>query len=159
MTEASLQNLVLVRNGSQPVHHQLRAQLALQIRAGLLPGGARLPTVRALAVQLALNRNTVQKVYAALERAGLVVTRVGSGTVVAAGRADPAARIAEPLRDRLRQVIVEGLTAGLMGSDLRLLFESLLAEALTLRDTRAAELMFARRRFSGRPSYGSARQD
>src|SRR5579871_6901055 len=94
MPDTYLTEVLLVRGGGQPLHHQLRTQLALQIRAGVLPGGSRLPTVRALALQLSLNRNTVQKVYAALHRSGLLVTRVGSGTTVAAGRAELPTQIA-----------------------------------------------------------------
>jgi len=151
MPDTYLTEVLLVRGGGQPLHHQLRTQLALQIRAGVLPGGSRLPTVRALALQLSLNRNTVQKVYAALHRSGLLVTRVGSGTTVAAGRAELPTQIAT--RDALRQVVVTALAEGLAGNELRLIFESLLAEALKSRDRRAAEIISTRRRFSARTSY------
>jgi GntR family transcriptional regulator len=43
-----------------------------------------LPTVRQLAVELRINANTVAKVYAELERAGVVETRRGVGTFVSA---------------------------------------------------------------------------
>lgn len=147
----------LVRGAGQPLHHQLRTQLALQIRAGVLAGGARLPTVRALALRLKLNRNTVQKVYAALHRAGLLVTRVGSGTVVAAGRAE--LQMQRETRDQLKRVIVAALAEGVLGNDLRLIFESVLAEALKSHDRQTAEIMSTRRRFAARTSYGSHRMD
>ena len=157
MHDTELPDVRLVRGGGQPLHHQLRTQLALQIRAGLLPGGSRLPTVRALALRLNLNRNTVQKVYAALHRAGLLVTRVGSGTVVAAGRAELQMQMAT--RDQLKQVIASALAEGVLGNDLRLIFESVLAEALKFRDQRTAEIISTRRRFAGRTSYSSHRID
>jgi DNA-binding transcriptional regulator YhcF (GntR family) len=157
MQDTELPDVRLVRGGGQPLHHQLRTQLALQVRAGVLPGGSRLPTVRALALRLKLNRNTVQKVYAALHRAGLLVTRVGSGTVVAADRAELQMQMAT--RDQLKQVIASALAEGVLGNDLRLIFESVLAEALKFCDRRTAEIISTRRRFAGRASYSSHRID
>src|ERR1700683_1028102 len=157
MYETDLKDIVLVRGCGQPLHHQLRTQLALQIRGGVLPGGSRLPTVRALALRLRLNRNTVQKVYAVLHRAGLLVTRVGSGTVVAEGRGEPHMQMGT--RDQLSQVVMAALAEGMVGNDLRQIFESVLAEALKLRERRTAEIISTRRRLAGRASYGSHRLD
>lgn len=66
---------------------QLRNQIIDAIRAGRLPPGARLPTVRELAGQLGLAVNTVARAYRELEAAGIVETRRRFGTFVA--RADP----------------------------------------------------------------------
>ena len=52
------------------------------IATGKLRVGDQLPTVRQLAVELRINANTVAKVYAELERAGVVETRRGVGTFV-----------------------------------------------------------------------------
>ena len=57
--------------------------------------GDQLPTVRQLAVDLRVNANTVAKVYAYLERAGMLETRRGVGTFVAARTESPQE---EPLR-------------------------------------------------------------
>lgn len=54
-----------------------------QIDTGALAPGASLPTVRALAEQLAVNRNTVSAAYLSLARAGVVVSRGRAGTIVA----------------------------------------------------------------------------
>ncbi|MDR6866677.1 DNA-binding transcriptional MocR family regulator [Microbacterium resistens] len=54
-----------------------------RIDAGALSAGDALPTVRALADELGVNRNTVAAAYRALARAGVVVSRGRSGTVVA----------------------------------------------------------------------------
>ncbi|MGW7293400.1 GntR family transcriptional regulator [Streptomyces xiamenensis] len=70
---------------------QLRAQIAAQARAGTLPAGYRLPTVRGLAEQLGLAANTVAKAYRALESDGVIETRGRNGTFVAAA-GDAAAR-------------------------------------------------------------------
>jgi len=72
----------------QPLFDQLRMQVIEAIRSGRLPAGARLPTVRELAVDLGMAANTVARAYRELESAGVLETRGRSGTFVAA--ADPA---------------------------------------------------------------------
>ena len=140
----------LLRGGPAPLHQQLRSHIALQIRSGRLAAGARLPPVRALAAGLGLNRNTVQKVYAALERAGLVVTRVGSGTQVAPGQAETMAQVASSTRELLRRAIGNALDDRLAPQDVRLLFESQLSEAVRQRDLRATQIPTSRRRYAAR---------
>ncbi|MDW4906259.1 GntR family transcriptional regulator [Streptomyces sp. ADMS] len=69
---------------SAPPYEQVRAQISEQARAGTLPVGYRLPTVRGLAESLGLAANTVAKAYRALEADGVIETRGRNGTVVAA---------------------------------------------------------------------------
>ncbi|MDQ7819258.1 MAG: GntR family transcriptional regulator [Armatimonadota bacterium] len=88
------------RSGPLPIAAQLAEQLVAQIRSGRLQAGQRLPPVRALAGFLRVNRNTVAKVYAALERAGYLLTTPGRGTFVTTGAVPDAASLA-PLVDRL----------------------------------------------------------
>jgi DNA-binding transcriptional regulator YhcF (GntR family) len=66
-----------------PIHDQLVTQISLLIAAGILPPGARLPSVRALSMRLGVHRNTVQAAYKAMADLGLVVPQVGSGVRVA----------------------------------------------------------------------------
>ncbi|MFJ9077161.1 GntR family transcriptional regulator [Streptomyces sp. NPDC102278] len=70
--------------GAAAPYEQLRAQISEGARAGRLPVGFRLPTVRALAEELGLAANTVAKAYRALEADGVVETRGRNGTLVAA---------------------------------------------------------------------------
>ncbi|MFD5099647.1 GntR family transcriptional regulator [Streptomyces albidochromogenes] len=70
-------------SGSAP-YEQLRAQISEQARAGALPVGYKLPTVRGLAEELGLAANTVAKAYRALESDGVIETRGRNGTFVAA---------------------------------------------------------------------------
>ncbi len=65
-------------------YEQVRAQISEQARAGVLPVGYRLPTVRGLAESLGLAANTVAKAYRALEADGVIETRGRNGTFVAA---------------------------------------------------------------------------
>jgi len=67
-----------------PVYAQLERGIRSAIAAGRVAVGDQLPTVRQLAVDLRVNANTVAKVYAFLERAGVLETRRGVGTFVAA---------------------------------------------------------------------------
>jgi GntR family transcriptional regulator len=81
-----------------PLHAQLERGILAAIAAGRLVPGDQLPTVRQLAVDLRVNANTVAKVYAHLERGGVLQTRRGVGTFVAATTLtdpDPAARQSE----------------------------------------------------------------
>lgn len=65
-----------------PLYAQLERAIRHAIAIEKLRVGDQLPTVRQLAVELRINANTVAKVYAELERAGLLETRRGVGTFV-----------------------------------------------------------------------------
>jgi GntR family transcriptional regulator len=67
-----------------PIHAQLERAIRAAIATGRLEPNEQLPTVRQLAVQLQINANTVARVYTHLERLGLLETRRGVGTFVAA---------------------------------------------------------------------------
>jgi GntR family transcriptional regulator len=94
-----------------PIYAQLAHAIRAEIVARRLAAGARLPTVRQLAIDLRINANTVAKVYSELERAGVLVTRRGVGTFVRE-RAEP--HDANPggrERDRLLQQMSNRLLA------------------------------------------------
>ncbi len=76
----------LTRQTDQPLYLQVANQLRVQIESGELAPHTRLPASRALAKELGVNRITIVNAYAELEAEGLVVSRVGSGTFVAAGQ-------------------------------------------------------------------------
>ena len=65
-----------------PLYIQLEGQVRLLIRQGDLQPGDLMPTVRALAVELGVNSNTVARVYRDLQQAGVLVLRRGVGTFV-----------------------------------------------------------------------------
>ena len=67
-----------------PLYAQLTRAIRFAIATGRLRVGQQLPTVRQLAVELRVNANTVAKVYAELERTGILETRRGVGTFVSA---------------------------------------------------------------------------
>src|SRR3954454_11613244 len=75
----------LDRVGSVPVYRQLYASVREAVLAGRLPPGARLPSARSLAAQLAVARGTVEAAYHLLAGEGFIVGRGASGTVVDPG--------------------------------------------------------------------------
>jgi GntR family transcriptional regulator len=71
-----------------PFYRQIIQFIEHAILAGKLAPGDKLPTIRALAIELKINPNTIAKAYGELELRGIVATQVGSGTYVSARRAD-----------------------------------------------------------------------
>ncbi len=66
-----------------PLHLQISEQIRLLIHQGILKTGGPIPTVRALAVELEINSNTVARVYHDLQNEGLLILKRGIGTFVA----------------------------------------------------------------------------
>jgi GntR family transcriptional regulator len=65
------------------VYLQIIDQVKRDVALGRLAKEERLPTVRQLAQQLAINPNTIAKAYRQLEQEGIIVTRAGAGAFVA----------------------------------------------------------------------------
>lgn len=65
-----------------PVYRQLIDQVLAAIASAILSPGDRLPTVRQVAVDLAINPNTVVRAYKELEIRGVVTTQQGTGTFI-----------------------------------------------------------------------------
>lgn len=106
------------RDGPLPIAGQIADQLIVAIRAGTLQAGVRLPPVRVLAGFLRVNRNTVAKVYAALQRQGYVITTRGRGSFVSSVPGGPADDTLAPMADRL---IAEAAARGMDETTLRAL--------------------------------------
>jgi GntR family transcriptional regulator len=70
-------------SSGMPVTRQIAAQIRAACAGGALKPGDRLPSVRALAVELAVNQNTILRVYERLTAEGLLERRHGEGTFVA----------------------------------------------------------------------------
>jgi GntR family transcriptional regulator len=93
---------------STPIYAQIDRALRAAIAAGRLHLGDQLPTVRQLAVDLQVNANTVARVYADLERQGVLETRRGVGSFVSAAPA--AARPPSEHQRRLRAFVTRVLS-------------------------------------------------
>ncbi|UCE46233.1 MAG: GntR family transcriptional regulator [Phycisphaerales bacterium] len=68
---------------SRPVYQQIMDQIKRDIALGRLTLEEKLPTVRQLAAQLAINPNTIAKAYRLLEQEGIITTKPGAGAFVA----------------------------------------------------------------------------
>jgi GntR family transcriptional regulator len=77
-------SLFLDEGSAVPVYAQLSEQVLAAVGRGDVRAGDRLPSVRDVAAALGVNANTVNHAYAHLERLGIVETRRGRGTFVAA---------------------------------------------------------------------------
>jgi GntR family transcriptional regulator len=97
-----------------PIYAQLDRALRAAIATGRLAAGDQLPTVRQLAVELSINANTVARVYAELERAGILETRRGVGTFVSAtpAQAHPPKQHERRLRTFITRVLADASAAG-----------------------------------------------
>ena len=67
----------------RPIYEQIQAELRRLMLTGALPPGSRLPSVRELAGQLAINPNTIQRAYRELESEGYILSVAGKGSFVA----------------------------------------------------------------------------
>src|SRR5437870_2439416 len=106
-----------------PVYRQIMDQVMGAIAAGSLAPGNQLPTVRQLAVDLAVNPNTVVRAYRELEFRGMLDTQHGTGTFVTQRKVKK--NDAERLR-QLNQLVADFVArAGAAGFTLEELLEQL----------------------------------
>lgn len=82
-TMGGIEALEIDYESGLPVWMQVKNRLSYLIASGEYEAGDRLPTVRALAVDLDISYNTVNRAYMDLEREGYISTRKGRGTFVA----------------------------------------------------------------------------
>ncbi|MFC8868068.1 GntR family transcriptional regulator [Streptomyces sp. NPDC057148] len=109
------------RSGLSP-YQQLVQQVRHALRLGLLNEGDRLPTVKDVAKQMAVNPNTVLKAYRELEHDGLVAARPGVGTFVTRTLADGTLAAHGPLRKDLQRWLTKARLAGLDDESIEALF-------------------------------------
>jgi len=93
---------------SRPLYQQVKDNLRRMMLTGLLPPDEKLPSVRSLATQLAINPNTIQRAYSELEAEGYIYSVSGKGSFAAAagggaaGAAPGAEKAARPLLEELK---------------------------------------------------------
>jgi GntR family transcriptional regulator len=97
-----------------PIYAQLERGLRAAIATSRLRPGDQLPTVRELAVDLRVNANTVARVYAELERAGVIQTKRGVGSFISAtpARAHPPREHERRLRTFITRVLADAESVG-----------------------------------------------
>ncbi|MDR1575620.1 MAG: GntR family transcriptional regulator [Treponema sp.] len=85
-----------------PIYRQIIQQIEYAILSGRMRPGDRLPTIRALAVELKTNPNTIAKAYGELEILGILATQVGSGTYISDKKPAPED---DSLERKIREVL------------------------------------------------------
>lgn len=111
---------------ARPIYEQVRDELRYLVVTGAITVGEKLPSVRMMAAKLAINPNTIQRAYTALEEEGYVSTAPGKGAFVIRG-----ANEGSPRRGQLLEQF-DALTA-------ELLFLGTTAPELMQRISRAGE--------------------
>ena len=121
-----LSHFQIDRASATPVYVQLQEQIRLLAHRGALEPGDAMPTVRALAVELGVNANTVARVYRELQHQGVLRLERGIGTFVATPEDTPP--ITERDYERIAQKTAELVdlcrTAGLTARELTQLISS-----------------------------------
>ena len=74
---------VINRADGRPMYLQIIEQIKERIAVGDWPAGAEIPSIRQLAIALQVSVITIKRVYAELEREGVIVTQQGKGSHVA----------------------------------------------------------------------------
>ena len=91
---------------SRPIYEQIRDGLRKLIVTGALATDEKLPSVRALAAQLAINPNTIQRAYTELEQEGYIYSIPGKGSF-AAGDTGAGSQRRKELESQLREALRE----------------------------------------------------
>lgn len=102
----------------RPIYEQIRDEVQKLILTGVIPPGERLPSVRELAQELAINPNTIQRAYRELEQGGYIDSVPGKGNFAALSP-EAAARRRLELAERLRQTAAELRSLGATEAELR----------------------------------------
>lgn len=101
---------------SRPIYEQVRDGLRRLIITGAIPPGDKLPSVRAMAGQLAINPNTIQRAYEALEQEGYAYSVPGKGSFAALPR-DVTDKRREELLEKLDAIVQELAYLGMSRED------------------------------------------
>ena len=110
--------LALNYRDSQPIYHQIKDGLRRLIAGGALEPGEKLPTVRDMSMDLAINPKAIARAYSELEREGLIRAVPGEGHFarIVPESADRIRR--EALMKDLRALIAELRELGVTGEEL-----------------------------------------
>lgn len=106
----------------RPIHVQIADGFRRLIASGALQEGDKLPSVRALAAQLSINPNTIQRAYNELESDRYIVSIPGKGSF-AAGKTDENSKRRAALSKQVRLIVTELRFLGASEKELQMLLE------------------------------------
>ena len=117
-----------------PIYMQIVNQIKTSIAMGRLMPEDPLPSVRQLAVDLAVNPNTVARAYLDLEYEGIIYKRQGAGTFVSSQGVEMSKNERRKvLGELIEKALVEGVNLGLEEKELREAFERVLEKIVRSR--------------------------
>lgn len=91
-----------------PIYRQIADQVRQAVASGVMRAGDRLPSVREMALELAVNPNTIAKAYQDLEREGVIETPRGRGSFIAdREQALPGAERERQFAEALERVVAD----------------------------------------------------
>ena len=102
---------------SRPIYEQIKDGLRKLIVTGAMKPDEKLPSVRALAQQLSINPNTIQRAYNELENEGYIYSVPGKGSFASGDTGAEAARKQE-LMGKVRELVTELKYLGVSGEEL-----------------------------------------
>ena len=123
-------DIVIHINAPEPVYEQIVRQIHEAVKSGTLKSDASLPTVRQLAGDLEINRNTVARAYRILEEQGVIVTAGRKGTFIRQDAAREVAKAKTTHAERVMRRVIRTLVGeGLSRKEITDVFTSALNEA------------------------------
>ena len=123
--------LFLSASDPRPMYQQIVDQVTAKVMAGDWAAGQALPSIRELAAASRVSVITVRRAYEDLERAGVIATRQGKGSVVAERSDLPTALMHEELQRQLEALLAIATRLGLPRSELQRLFDQAADPAAT----------------------------
>ena len=121
-----------------PIFRQIVQQIKTAVAMGRLQPEEPLPSVRQLAVELAVNPNTVARAYLDLEIEGVIYKRQGAGTFVSGQGVEMSKQERRRvLSEMFERALVEGVNLGIEERELRETFERVLEKVMQAREPEA----------------------
>ncbi|HIU77965.1 MAG TPA: GntR family transcriptional regulator [Candidatus Avilachnospira avicola] len=111
----------------RPLYEQISEKLKELMAVGGFMENSRLPSVRALAVDLSINPNTIQRAYAELERQGYIYSIKGKGNFVAETKVLQYLK-SEELKERFSKLVEEAIRLGMSDDEIMGYIERTLSE-------------------------------
>ncbi len=119
-----------------PIYRQIAEEIRAAVAAGIYRPGEVLPSLRAMAVEIQVNPNTVQRAYDELEREGLIYSQRGRGLFVCEqGTASAQLTAGDGVRRSFDEAIRASLAAGMKARQIREIFATALAEMSKANDS------------------------